>query len=94
MDTANADQARGVAPPTGGPEPIDIDTYILRRARVIATWTAWDEQPGNSTRANAFIDACIDYAGEAHVAFAKFISAVRRGGGDRTSALVAWEMDW
>jgi hypothetical protein len=90
---ARADQGSNPAL-TGGGEPIDLDHYIQRRAVVVDTWTAWDEQPGNSARANAFIDACIDYAGESHVAFSKFIGAVRRGGGDRVSALHAWEADW
>ena len=82
-------------PPLVGPaEPIDLDDYIQRRANLIAAWVAWDEEPGNSHRANAFVDACIAYAGRSNVAFAKFIAAVRRGGGDRESALQAWESDW
>ncbi len=95
VDTVPATSRSAANAPLIGPaEPIDIDEHIRRRADLITAWIAWDEEPSNSHRANAFVDACIAYAGRSNVAFAKFIAAVRRGGGDRESALQAWESDW
>lgn len=75
-------------------EPFDLDTHIRRRAALLATWAAWDEQPGNVTRAHARVDAAIDYAGAAHVALTKFLVAARRAGATYEQALTAWENDW
>jgi hypothetical protein len=73
---------------------LDIDRYLITRQAVLDAWHRWDEEPGNAARANAMADACVAYAGDAHVDFAKFIAAVRRGGGNHLSALNAWEADW
>jgi hypothetical protein len=93
VDTVPA-RSQADPPLVGSAEPIDLDEMIQRRADVIAAWIEWDDAPGNAHKANAFVDACIAYAGRSNVAFAKFIAAVRRGGGDRESALQAWESDW
>lgn len=75
-------------------EPIDLDEHMRFRAAVLTTWEAWDEQPGNDTRANAYVDACVACFGAAHNDYRKLAAAVRRAGGDRTQALDQWESDW
>lgn len=87
-------ESEGTTPLVGRGEPIDLALYIQRRTNLIGAWAAWDAEPGNAARANAFVDACIAYAGKSNIAFAKFIAAVRRGGGNPESALDAWEKDW
>lgn len=71
-----------------------IDTYIARRTTLIAAWEQWDEAPGHDTRAHAFADALIDYAGQAHVQLAQFAMAKRRAGHSYTETLDLWENDW
>lgn len=74
--------------------PIDLDEYSRLRERVLVTWEAWNEQPSNSTRVKAHVDATIAYAGLAHVEFSRFVTAALRRGLDRKTALDLWENDW
>lgn len=60
----------------------------------MATWQAWDEQPGNDIRVNAYVDATVAYAGHAHVEFSRFVAAQRRAGADHLTAINKWEEDW
>lgn len=75
-------------------EPIDLDEYSRLREHVLVTWEAWNEQPSNSTRVHAHVDATIAYAGAAHVEFSRFVTAALRRGLDRKTALDLWENDW
>lgn len=73
---------------------LDLDTHIRQRVRVIETCTAWNELPASPARTNAYVDACVDYAGHAHVAFSAFLAGIRRNGGDVADAVAQWENDW
>jgi hypothetical protein len=81
-------------PPTSDFEPIDLDEHMRLRTHVLETWKAWDEQPTNTARVKAHVDACVAYFGVAHNSFAKFASEVVRAGGSKQSALELWESDW
>lgn len=76
------------------PDRVFLDDYVERRRTLLAAWAAWDERPGDPSRANAMEDACKHYAGDATHQFRKFVSAVRRHGGNPEEALDAWERDW
>lgn len=59
---------------------------------LIARWKAWDEQPSNSTRANALADAVSEYVGLRYATeLYRHVAAARRGGLSIAAAIYTWE---
>lgn len=81
-------ESNGTASPTVSRLPDDP------RRLLCACWKAWDEEPSNAHRANAYVDACNSYAGHAANQLRHFLAARRRDGMTYREALDAWDSEW